>query len=95
MTAAESASASRPAAEADDTSVTEAVCAMFTEVLETPVRPQDEIQHLNSIHSLKLMRLITKIEDHYSVTLQDDSFFQASTVADVIRIVEAALETRT
>jgi acyl carrier protein len=70
--------------------VAETLCAMFTETLLVPVCPDDEIQYLATIDSLKLMRLITRIEDRFDLTLDDDRVFTASTVADIIQLVEHA-----
>jgi len=73
------------------TDVTTVVCQMFSETLEVQVTPDDDIRHLAAIDSLKLMRLVTRIEDSFGITLDDDAVFVSVTIGELIAEIEREL----
>ncbi|WP_194820223.1 acyl carrier protein [Nocardia sp. XZ_19_385] len=74
--------------------VTDTVLGMFGTELDTQVRSQDAISDLSSIDSVRLMRLITQLEDHYGISLDDDAVFTVTTVGDLIDLISTTLESR-
>ncbi|WP_280382540.1 acyl carrier protein [Nocardia wallacei] len=67
--------------------IADTVLAAFRTELDSEVRPGDSISELSSIDSVKLMRLITRIEDHYDISLDDDTVFTVTTVGDLVDLI--------
>ncbi|PXX58106.1 acyl carrier protein [Nocardia tenerifensis] len=74
--------------------VTDTVLRMFGTELDTEVRPHDAISDLSAIDSVKLMRLVTDLEDHYRISLDDDAVFTVTTVGDLIDLVSTTLDSQ-
>ncbi|NUP26475.1 MAG: acyl carrier protein [Nocardia sp.] len=65
-----------------------AVCDLFTQELKTPVQLDDVIEELPNIESVRFMRILTRIEDHFEIVLDDDeAVFGATTVGELAQIV--------
>ncbi|WP_330256294.1 acyl carrier protein [Nocardia sp. NBC_00565] len=65
-----------------------AVCDLFKEELKTEVQLDDVIEQLPNIESVRFMRILTRIEDHFGIVLDDDeAIFGAATVGELAQIV--------
>lgn len=64
-----------------------AVCDLFAQELKTPVQLEDAIEQLPNIESVRFMRILTRIEDHFDIVLDDEAVFGATTVGEVAQIV--------
>lgn len=64
-----------------------AVCDLFTQELKTPVQLDDVIEQLPNIESVRFMRILTRIEDHFGIILDDEAVFGAATVGELAQIV--------
>ncbi|MHC9296507.1 acyl carrier protein [Mycobacterium sp. LTG2003] len=68
-------------------SVAEVVAGLFEKELRAPVSLEETIEHLPNIESMKLMRVIGRIEDEFGISLDTEEMFTAQTVGDIARIV--------
>lgn len=64
-----------------------AVCDLFAQELKTPVRLDNVIEQLPNIESVRFMRILTRIEDHFEIVLDDEAVFGAATVGELAQIV--------
>ncbi|MEU1983216.1 acyl carrier protein [Nocardia sp. NPDC019395] len=64
-----------------------AVCDLFAQELKTPVQLDDVIEQLPNIESVRFMRILTRIEDHFGIVLDDEAVFAAATVGELAQIV--------
>ncbi|MEU4311683.1 acyl carrier protein [Nocardia sp. NPDC024068] len=64
-----------------------AVCDLFAQELKTPVQLDDVIEELPNIESVRFMRILTRIEDHFEIELDDEAVFGAATVGELAQIV--------
>jgi acyl carrier protein len=70
-----------------DSDIARHVLEMFSTELNIAVGPDAAIAELSSIDSVKLMRLVTRIEDRHGITLDDDRVFNVVTVGDLIDVI--------
>ncbi len=68
----------------------ETVRQLLAHELRTLVEFDQVIIDLPEIESVKFMRIITRIEDQFDITLDDEQVFAAVTVGDLADVVEAA-----
>ncbi len=79
--------------EVTQTEVEAFVIAAVREVLDLPDRelsPESDLRELPGVESIKLLRVISKVEKRYGVELDDDVIFDSSTIAQIARAIEAA-----
>ncbi|MCF7548541.1 acyl carrier protein [Pseudonocardia sp. WMMC193] len=78
-------------------SLTETVRAIVGEVLSVPAAdlPTDtDLREVEGADSIKVLRLIARIEREYDVELEDEDVFGVSSIAEIADVVRKALETR-
>lgn len=66
-----------------------ALCDLFAQELKTPVQLDDLLEQLPNMESVRFMRILTRIEDHFEIELEDDAVFGAATVGELAQIVAA------
>ncbi|MGY0231155.1 acyl carrier protein [Longispora urticae] len=72
---------------------TAALVLQFVADLHLTDGPPEADTALDSIDSIQVLRLITRIEDHYGILLDSPALFQASTVDELIAIVDDSRRT--
>lgn len=73
--------------------ITAAVIEIVAGVLGTPAADLHEDSDLRAVEgadSIKVLRIIAKIEQRYDVELEDEDVFGVSTIAEVADVVAAA-----
>jgi acyl carrier protein len=74
--------------------ITERVTAIAAEVVGVPAAEltQDgDLREVTGIDSVKVLRMIAKIEHEYDIELEDDAVFSVRSLADVAKVVSEAL----
>jgi acyl carrier protein len=74
--------------------ITATVTTIVADVLAVPattLSPATDLREVEGADSIKVLRLIARIEREYDVELEDADVFGVSTVADVAGVVEKAL----
>jgi acyl carrier protein len=77
--------------------ITATVTAIVADVLAVPAAALDtgtDLREVEGADSIKVLRLIARIEREYDVELEDADVFGVSTIADVTGVVEKALAAR-
>ena len=77
--------------------ITATVSAIVADVLAVPAATLDigtDLRDVEGADSIKVLRLIARIEREYDVELEDADVFGVSTIADVTGVVEKALAAR-
>ncbi|MCE0764852.1 acyl carrier protein [Pseudonocardia kujensis] len=75
--------------------ITDIVRAIVAEVLAVPageLATDTDLREVEGTDSIKVLRLIARIEREYDVELEDDDVFGVSTIADVAGVVRKALD---
>ena len=75
--------------------ITETVRAIVAEVLDTPaaeLSPATDLREVEGADSIKVLRLIARIEREYDVELEDSDVFGVGTIAEVAEVVRKALD---
>jgi acyl carrier protein len=83
--------------EVTQTEVEAFVIATVREVLDLPDReitPESDLRELPGVESIKLLRVISKVEKRYGVELDDDVIFDSSTIAQIAAAIESAAAAR-
>lgn len=57
---------------------------------ELKLTPSVELRSIDGIESIKVLRIVCKVEQKYDVELQDDAVFRANTIQDIIDAVKLA-----
>lgn len=73
--------------------ITAAVIEIVAGVLDTPAAELHEDSDLRGVEgadSIKVLRIIAKIEQRYDVELEDEDVFGVSTIAEIADVVAAA-----
>lgn len=66
---------------------------MFHEDLPQTVQMQDHISKFE-IDSLRLLQMVVKIEEHWSIRIPDDRIIAVRTVGDLVQLVVDSLQTK-
>ena len=77
--------------------ITEAVVGIVAEVLgvdAADLSTDTDLRTVEGADSIKVLRIIAKIEQRYDVELEDEDVFGVSTVAQVAEVVGAAVAGR-
>jgi acyl carrier protein len=83
--------------EIDRTGITAAVVEIVADVLGTEpaeLGTDTDLRSVEGADSIKVLRIIAKIEQRYDVELEDEDVFGVSTVAQVAEVVAAAVRER-
>lgn len=75
--------------------ITEAVRAIVAEVLDVPaagLTVDTDLRGVEGADSIKVLRLIARIEREYDVELEDADVFGVSTIAEIADVVRKALD---
>jgi acyl carrier protein len=73
------------------TSVTEIVAAELGKPA-SELAPETDLRAVEGADSIKVLRVIAKIEQTYDIELEDDEIFSLKTIAEVVSVVERARE---
>jgi acyl carrier protein len=57
---------------------------------ELKLTPGVELRSIDGIESIKVLRIVCKVEQKYDVELQDDAVFRANTIQDIMDAVKLA-----
>lgn len=73
------------------TGLVDTVAAISAEQLgvERPLDPATDLRTLDGVDSLRLLRLVTRIEEHFGVELDDAEVFDTHTVGGLADLVRA------
>lgn len=75
--------------------ITTSVIEIVADVLSTDaadLRPDTDLRAVEGADSIKVLRIIAKIEQRYDIELDDEDVFGVSTVEQVAAVVAAAVE---
>lgn len=75
--------------------ITETVRTIVTEVLAVPrteLADDTDLREVEGADSIRVLRLIARIEREYDVELEDEDVFGVSTITEIADVVRAALE---
>jgi acyl carrier protein len=82
----------------DAAGITSTVVRIVAEVLgidAAELSTDTDLRTVEGADSIKVLRIIAKIEQHYDVELEDEDVFGVTTVAQVSEVVGAAMGGRT
>jgi acyl carrier protein len=74
--------------------ITETVRGIVAEVLDTPAAElslDTDLREVEGADSIKVLRLIARIEREYDVELEDEDVFGVSSIAEIAEVVRKAL----
>lgn len=60
--------------------------------VEEPLGPETDLRTLDGVDSLRLLRLVTRVEEHFGVELDDAEVFDAHTVGALADLVRARVQ---
>jgi acyl carrier protein len=60
---------------------------------EVQLTPTLDLRSIAGIESIKVLRIICKVEQKYDVELEDDAVFRANTIQDIVDAVHNAAAT--
>lgn len=77
---------------------TEQILATVTEIVAAEARvpaadltPDTDVTKLEGADSVKVLRMVAKIEQRYDIELEDEDVFGVTTVREVVTVVEKAI----
>ncbi|WP_328403312.1 acyl carrier protein [Nocardia sp. NBC_00403] len=59
---------------------------------EEPIEPDDQLDLLPGADSVRLMRVVSQLERHFDIELDDKEIRDARTVADLAALVRTAMD---
>ncbi|MGN2639765.1 acyl carrier protein [Nocardia takedensis] len=68
-----------------------AIAVAETGLSETDLRPDVDLRGLAGVDSVRVLRMVAKIERAYDIELEDEQVFGMSTLDDVVTVVDGAL----
>jgi acyl carrier protein len=74
--------------------ITERITEIAAEVVGVPAAEltlDGDLRDVTGIDSVKVLRMIAKIEHQYDIELEDDAVFGVRSIADVAKVVAEAL----
>ncbi|CAO5151721.1 acyl carrier protein [Frankia sp. AiPs1] len=74
-------------------SITEIVAAELGVATDTLV-PDTDLRGIEGADSVRLLRVVAKVEQTWDIELEDDEVFGVSSIADLSKVVTAALQVR-
>jgi len=72
------------------TTVTEIVAAELGRAPES-LRPDTDLRAVEGADSIKVLRMVAKIEQAYGIELEDDEIFGLTTIDQVVAVVDKAI----
>ncbi|WP_280404263.1 acyl carrier protein [Nocardia brasiliensis] len=78
-------------APADILTTVTAIAATETGLAATDLRPDVDLRGMSGVDSVRVLRMVAKIEKTYDIELEDQDVFGLSTLNDVVAVVERAL----
>lgn len=57
---------------------------------ELKLTPSVELRSIDGIESIKVLRIVCKVEQKYDIELQDDAVFRVNTIQDIVDAVKLA-----
>lgn len=78
-------------APADILTTVTAIAAAETGLAATDLRPDVDLRGMSGVDSVRVLRMVAKIEKTYDIELEDQDVFGLSTLNDVVTVVERAL----
>ncbi|MEV4233967.1 acyl carrier protein [Nocardia sp. NPDC050408] len=67
------------------------IAATETGIAEADLRPDVDLRGMAGVDSVRVLRMVAKIERTYDVELEDQDVFGLATLADVVKVVDRAL----
>ncbi|WP_327096496.1 acyl carrier protein [Nocardia vinacea] len=62
-----------------------------TGIAEAELRPDVDLRGMAGVDSVRVLRMVAKIERTYDIELEDQDVFGLATLADVVKVVDRAL----
>lgn len=69
------------------------VIAEELKILVTELNHDTDLRSLRNLESVKLLRIISRIERHFGCEIDEDSIYRAVTLGDLVDAVAATLST--
>lgn len=70
-----------------------ATIAQELKIDQVQLTPSLDLRSIAGIESIKVLRIICKVEQKYDVELEDDAVFRANTIQDIVDAVRNATDT--
>ncbi|WP_329405807.1 acyl carrier protein [Nocardia vinacea] len=67
------------------------IAATETGIAEAELRPDVDLRGMAGVDSVRVLRMVAKIERTYDIELEDQDVFGLATLADVVKVVDRAL----
>ncbi|WP_040699853.1 acyl carrier protein [Nocardia vinacea] len=67
------------------------IAAAETGIAEAELRPDVDLRGMAGVDSVRVLRMVAKIERTYDIELEDQDVFGLATLADVVEVVDRAL----
>ncbi|MBH0776536.1 acyl carrier protein [Nocardia bovistercoris] len=68
-----------------------AIAVAETGIAETELRPDVDLRGLAGVDSVRVLRMVAKIERAYDIELEDEQVFDMASLDDVVAVVDQAL----
>ncbi|QBS44992.1 acyl carrier protein [Nocardia sp. CS682] len=67
------------------------IAAAETGIAEADLRPDVDLRGMAGVDSVRVLRMVAKIERTYDIELEDEDVFGLSTLNDVVKVVDRTL----
>ncbi|WP_107656099.1 acyl carrier protein [Nocardia suismassiliense] len=67
------------------------IAAAETGIAEADLRPDVDLRGMAGVDSVRVLRMVAKIERTYDIELEDEDVFGLSTLNDVVEVVDRTL----
>ncbi|MFF3227314.1 acyl carrier protein [Nocardia suismassiliense] len=67
------------------------IAAAETGIAEADLRPDVDLRGMAGVDSVRVLRMVAKIERTYGIELEDEDVFGLSTLNDVVEVVDRTL----
>lgn len=79
----------------DDTAIGTTISTLVSEELKIPleqITPTTNLRDLPGVESIKVLRIVAKIERHFDVELEDDLVFRVKTIQELAEAIQELLK---
>lgn len=68
------------------------IAATETGIAATDLRPDVDLRGMAGVDSVRVLRMVAKIERAYDIEMEDEDVFGLASLNDVVKVVERALQ---
>ena len=68
-----------------------AIAVAETGIAEAELRPDVDLRAMAGVDSVRVLRMVAKIERAYDIELEDEAVFSMATLDDVVAVVDSEL----